>query len=461
MSEASAARVEPVYTFHLIIPHPTEPRVLLRRTDGGLRLPSFEPEVKYTARVGQNNAWVREHLGLECITLYMAHVDNRLKEERRADATYVLQNRQPDWTPPADFQWVGRTEIANLDLSVAGQRAVIESWLEEREGRVEPPQRGTWNEPGWYEQATDWMRSQLEAHGIQITGLPEQIKHWSITSALMLPTDQGDYYFKAVPPVFAQEPGITAALSARYPQYVPAPLATRMHPAESWMLMPDFKGVVLEHISVEQLSEGLRILARMQIDSVSRVEELRAAGCPDRRLERLAEEIKTLLYDPVVLEGLLPEEIERAHRLGPRFEEMCERLASYAVPQTLLHGDFHGGNMLERDGNILIFDWTDGSIAHPFLDLITATANPYMAFGEAEKTAVRDAYLSAWTRYESPERLLEAAQLAWPLGGLHQAVSHRGIMATPSDATNWELAGAAGYFLKQAMKAVEQQDTPH
>ncbi|HEX8228953.1 MAG TPA: aminoglycoside phosphotransferase family protein [Chloroflexia bacterium] len=461
MSQAPADRPPSVYTYHLIIPHATEPRFLLQSTDGGWRLPSFEPEVKYTARVGQNNAWVRERLGLECITLYLAHVDNRLKEARRVDATYVLQNRQPDWTPPEDFQWAGSTELARLELSVPGQPAIIEAWLDEREGRVEPPSRGSWNVPGWYEEATDWMRSQLEAHGIEMTAPPEQIKHWIITSALRVPTSQGDYYFKAVPAVFAQEPGITTAVAARYPQYVPPPLATRALPGEGWMLMPDFKGVVLEDITAEQLSEALRSLARMQIDSVSRAEELRAAGCPDRRLERLAGEIKTLLYDPVVLEGLMPEEVERAQRLGATFEEMCERLASYAVPQTLLHGDFHGGNLLERDGNILIFDWTDGCIAHPFLDLITGIANRQPAFDEAQRAALIDDYLSAWAVYESPEHLREAARLAWPLGGLHQAVSYRAILATPSDATSWELVGAAGYFLKQAMKAVEEDESAH
>jgi hypothetical protein len=432
----------------------------LQRSGDAWVLPSFEPEVKYVARVGQNNAWVREHLGLECITLYLAHVEDRLKEARHVDATYVLQNRQPDWAPSGDLKWFGRAELEALEAGVPGQRVVIEEWLDEREGRVEPPGRGTWNAPGWYDDASEWIQSQLLSHGIEMTAPPEQFKHWVITSALRVPTDHGDYYFKAVPPVFAQEPGITAALAARYPEYVPAPLATRSLPGEGWMLMPDFKGKVLEDISVEQLSEALRILARMQIDSVSRVEELRAAGCLDRRLERLAAEIRTLLYDPAVLKGLLPGEIEKVQKLGPTFEKMCERLASYGVPQTLLHGDFHGGNLLGRDGKVLIFDWTDGCIAHPFLDLITAIDNSHPTLGEAERTAVRDAYLREWSDYESPERLLEAAQLAWPLGALHQVVSYRGIMATPSDATRWELAGAAGYFLKQALKAVEQQPLP-
>jgi hypothetical protein len=428
----------------------------MQRTGEGWRLPSFEPEVKYLARVGQNNAWVREHLGLECITLYVAHVEDGRKEAGRVGATYVLQNRDEAWLPPGDFRWMSGTELAALELSVPGQRAIIEAWLDERERRIEP-QRGTWNVAGWYDEASGWIQAQLEAHGIEMLAPPEQFKHWIITSALRVPTSRGDYYFKAVPPVFAQEPAITTALAARYPDYVPAPLATRMRPGEGWMLTPDFKGEVLEEISVGQLSQALRTLAAMQIDSIPRVEALLAAGCPDRRLERLAQDIKTLLYEPSVLTRLLPEEVDRLQALVPRFEQMCERLAGYGVPQTLLHGDFHGGNLLARDGHILIFDWTDGCIAHPFLDLITALTNCHPPLTDQERTAVRDTYLAAWTSYESPERLLEAGELAWPLGALHQAVSYRGIMATPSDETRWELAGAASYFLKHALTAVEQR----
>jgi hypothetical protein len=423
---------------------------------GGWLLPSFEPEIKYLARVGQNNAWVREHLGLECITLYLAHVEEGTHETGPVDATYVLQVRDQSWSPPDDCRWVSRDELHDLDLSVPGQRVIIEAWLDEHEGRIKPPPRGAWNAPGWYDEASDWIRAQLQAHGIEMTAPPEQFKHWIITSALRVPTTHGDYYLKAVPSVFAQEPGITTALSARYPDYVPAPLATRSRPGEGWMLMPDFKGEVLERISVEQISEALRILARMQIDSISRVDELLAAGCLDRRLERLAAELETLLHDPVVLVRLLPEEIESLQRHRPQFEEMCARLAGYGVPQTLLHGDFHGGNLLAWDERILIFDWTDGCIAHPFLDLITGIDNRYPGFNEQEQAAIREAYLAEWRAYESPERLREAAQLAWPLGALHQAISYRGIMATPSDASRWELAGAAGYFLKHALKAVEQ-----
>jgi hypothetical protein len=429
----------------------------VRQERGGWLLPFFEPEVKYLARVGQNNAWVRRHLGLECITLYVAHLEDGTAATGRVDATYVLQARDRDWSPPGGYRWAGRGELDGLDLGVPGQRAVIEAWLDEYEGRIDPPQRAAWNAPGWYDEASAWVRAQRDTHGIEMTAPPEQFKHWIITSALKVPTTHGDYYLKAVPSVFAQEPAITSTLAALYPDHVPAPLATRSRPGEGWMLMPDFKGQVLEGISVEQLGEALRLLAHMQIDSISRVDDLLAAGFPDRRLERLAGELETLLHDPVVLVGLLPEEIASLQRHRPQFEEMCARLAGYGVPQTLLHGDFQGGNLLLRDANVLIFDWTDGCIAHPFLDLITAINNRYPHFNEQEQAAITDAYLAEWSAYESPERLREVARLAWPLGALHQALSYRDIMATPSDATRWELAGAAGYFLKHALKAVEPQ----
>lgn len=439
-----------------MIPRPGKPQLLLQHSAEGWLLPSFEPEVKHVAMVGQNNGWVRDHMGLECITLYLAHVEDRRTDAGRIDATYILENRDADWSPPDGAHWIDREELAGIEVTVPGQKAIMKAWLDELEGHIEPPRRGAWNLPGWYDEASSWIREQLASHGIEMTAPPQQFKHWNITSALRVPTTNGDYYFKAVPRLFAQEPRITATLAARYPEYVPAPLSARVRPEEGWMLMPDFKGEVLERINVEQVSEALRNLARMQLDSVSQVDELLTAGFPDRRLERLAEELNTLLHDPVALDGLLPEEIKRLQRLESRFEEMCLQLSAYGVPQTLLHGDFHGGNLLIRDGKLLIFDWTDGCIGHPFLDLITALDNRYPRFEEHEQTAIREAYIAAWTEYETPERLLEAAQLAWPLGALHQAVSYRGIMSTPSDETRRELVGAAGYFLKHALTAVEQ-----
>ena len=45
--------------------------------------------------------------------------------------------------------------------------------------------------------------------------------------------------------------------------------------------------------------------------------------------------------------------------LMPKIEEACEQLRSGPVPQTLMHGDFHAGNIALTEKGYIIFDWTD------------------------------------------------------------------------------------------------------
>lgn len=43
------------YTYHLLISHASEPRLLMQQVDDGWSLPHFQPELKWLARVRQNN----------------------------------------------------------------------------------------------------------------------------------------------------------------------------------------------------------------------------------------------------------------------------------------------------------------------------------------------------------------------------------------------------------------------
>jgi aminoglycoside phosphotransferase (APT) family kinase protein len=96
-------------------------------------------------------------------------------------------------------------------------------------------------------------------------------------------------------------------------------------------------------------------------------------------------------------------------------------LATYNIPATLLHGDLHLGNITQRNGEYLFFDWTDAAVSFPFLDLFVL----YFEFGkEADAPRLRDAYLQAWREDETPARLLEAWELVRPLCALHHSVSY-------------------------------------
>src|SRR3712207_1430432 len=86
------------YKISVIIPHPSEPRVLLLAEEGRWQLPRVPLDA--TADIGQISHTVRESLGISTTVLRSAwlHVD---KAQRQASMIYVLENRDPSWQPPA------------------------------------------------------------------------------------------------------------------------------------------------------------------------------------------------------------------------------------------------------------------------------------------------------------------------------------------------------------------------
>ena len=59
-----------------------------------------------------------------------------------------------------------------------------------------------WDEPGWHDQAEDWITAQLAANGWHATG-PVETVHQRIWSVFMrIPTDKGTVFFKAPAPPF-------------------------------------------------------------------------------------------------------------------------------------------------------------------------------------------------------------------------------------------------------------------
>jgi hypothetical protein len=84
-----------------------------------------------------------------------------------------------------------------------------------------PPLRPPWARPGWLDEATAWIHARLGERGLAATGPIVQVKVWSISCLLRVPTSGNILYFKAVPPLFAQESRITEALGRRYPGHAP------------------------------------------------------------------------------------------------------------------------------------------------------------------------------------------------------------------------------------------------
>lgn len=200
--------------------------------------------------------------------------------------------------------------------------------------------------------------------------------------------------------------------------------------------------------SSERKTEILTAFGDIQHATVKHVDQLLELGCADRRPPTLIPLIEPLLDDDLAISTLTPDEITELQWSVPAMIEMCERLSDYAIPSTLIHGDLHAGNVLNANGNMVFFDWTEACIAHPFMDV-------FMIFNEKDdviRNRMRDAYLALWTEFESAERLQELWSLCGVVHALHHAVSYQSILRHTEVRSRRELAGTVPFLLREALR---------
>lgn len=298
-----------------------------------------------------------------------------------------------------------------------------------------------WDRPGWLAEAQAWITTVVEARGLTITGSLEQphVRPWS--TVLYVPTSVGPHYFKAVAPALAHEPALTEMLGHWQPGRTVQPLAVDRE--RGWMLLPD-GGVQLREVmrqvrGLEHWEVLLPAYAELQQALVSHLPATLGIGTPDRRLATLPAQYEHLLNDGDAVglglpEGLTVDEHQRLFALALQLATSCAELASYAVPESLHHGDLHDGNIVVRGGTYRFFDWGDSCAAHPFFSLRTAFVSIEHTLGLDEGdpafARLRDAYLEPWTGRETRLRLQQAFSLAQPLAALCGALTWHRTLAT-------------------------------
>ena len=140
----------------------------------------------------------------------------------------------PAWYgPPAGGQL---TYLAEIDRPLGpASTARLATWTGP-DPVADQPLRQNWARPGGPTADLRWATRMLSVRGISLAGPPEQVRSWNLSSIWRLPTDAGRIWLKVVPPFFAHEPALLAALTG---EAVP-----RLVAAESArVLMADAPGV--------------------------------------------------------------------------------------------------------------------------------------------------------------------------------------------------------------------------
>ena len=268
------------------------------------------------------------------------------------------------------------------------------------------------------------------------------MRSWNLSSLWRLPTSSGVAWLKVVPPFFAHEGRMLARLD---PAVVP-PLIAHDGPR---VLLEEVQGEDQYDAELPLLLRMVDLLVGLQVEWQSRTEELLSLGAADWRPEALGamvagtvERCAADLAAPVArrLESLVAS-------LPQRFAD----IASCGVPETLVHGDFHPGNVIGDEDRLVLLDWGDSGVGHPMLDQAAFVER----LDDADRAVVTDRWAARWREAVpgcEPER---AAALLEPVDALQRAAVYLMFLDNIEPSERVYHAADPAEWLERAAASVE------
>jgi hypothetical protein len=353
--------------------------LVLVDADGGLlgALPPFPVEVPWWQEVADVVDAARREHGVEVQVLRLLHADRA--HWPGGHVTYLAQV----FAPP-----VAVLAPADVDLSPH-------------------PLRAPYAEPGGPAASVAWA---LAAAGRDDLTAVQQ-RTWNLSMIWHLDGPDGPVaWLKQVPAMFAHEPVVLALVDGVAPGLVPRVLRAA---APGRMLLAHVPGE-------DRYGAGAGFCAAVAADwhpvqahFAARIDDLLTAGVPDRR------------FDADRYARVAEPYLDRIDGLAALVDELPGRFAAIeecGLPDTLVHGDLHPGNVRGDGATRVIVDWGDATVAHPGYDILR------LIEGLAEPGDVLAQWARRWRAERpgcAPER---AADLLRPVAELRAAAAYAGFL---------------------------------
>jgi aminoglycoside phosphotransferase (APT) family kinase protein len=164
------------------------------------------------------------------------------------------------------------------------------------------------------------------------------------------------------------------------------------------------------------------LLVELQRRWSGRTDELIALGLPDWRAPALGPAIAAVI-------ARTESELSAADRsaLAQFVRDLPARFAALAacgIADTLVHGDFHPGNLRGDRSGVTLLDWGDSGVGHPLLDQPAFLDRiPKDAIAP-----VREHWLRLWRKARPGCDPVRASALIAPIAAARQAVIYRGFL---------------------------------
>jgi hypothetical protein len=264
----------------------------------------------------------------------------------------------------------------------------------------------------------DWAASHLG----HLTAA-QQMRTWNLSTIWRLEAGRETVWLKQVPPFFAHEPAVIGWASAH--AAVP-----RLIAADSGrMLLRDIPGDDLYGAGPEVRAAIARDHHQLQLASLTALDSLAAVGVPDRRGERLGDWLE-VLHNPLV---------------RPARQHIAQALAC-GLPEALVHGDLHPGNVRGDADHRTVLDWGDCSLGHPAFDILRLTDG----LDESEAQPLLDAWAERWRIACPGSDPLRAVDLLRPVAALCAAAAYATFVANIEPAEHPYHADDVPFWISRA-----------
>jgi hypothetical protein len=372
-------------------------------------LPPYDVALPYWQETADVIAGAQALFGLDVTVLRLL----RVERERNRDGGPVVYLAQVD-EPPA---------------------VVLSPWS--GDPNAHEPLRQQWARPGGPQADLAWAEWVLADRGSPLSAPAVQMRSWNLSSLWRLPTAGGDAWLKVVPPFFAHE----GAMLERLPlDVVPRLIAT------------DGPRVLLEEIDgedqyvapLERLVRMVPMLVGLQVQWADRVDELLGMGLPDWRHPSLA-----AMAEQAIARTAVQLDAETLSTLTGLIAGLDDRFAAVAgcrIPDTLVHGDFHPGNVRGDDERLVLLDWGDCGVGHPLLDQAAFIER----LSPTDRAAVQSLWADLWRDAVPGSDPESAAELLEPVAALRQAVIYDMFLAAIEPDERVYHAGDPAAWLRRA-----------
>jgi phosphotransferase family enzyme len=277
---------------------------------------------------------------------------------------------------------------------------------------TEDPRRQPYARPAGPAADLAWADAVLAGLDRARTAPAEQVRTWNLSSLWRLPTRDGAAWLKVVPSFFEHEGALIEHLHG---ELVPTVLGRE----RGRMLLADIPGEDQYDAARPELLEMTDGLVDLQARWSGRIVELIGLGLPDWRQAALVQAITDVTERAGPLLG--PADRARLEAFVATLPVHLARIEACGLPDGLIHGDFHPGNVRGKPGRLVLLDWGDSAIGHPLLDQPAFLSR----IDPATVPSIRERWHEAWRRALPGCDPARAAQLLAPVAAARQAVVYQ------------------------------------